>query len=111
MLPQTPSSATGTIGASTSFMMRSKPRRNGSRWPMRVICPSAKMQTTSPARMASLAVCSDLMHFARALFGGNRNDAKDFGERLDVRLFVNALEHHEPHLPVGGRQQQHRVHK
>jgi len=49
------------MGALTSFMMRSKPRRNGSRWPMRVICPSAKMQTTSPARMASLAVCNDLI--------------------------------------------------
>ena len=30
------------MGASTSFMMRSMPRRNGSIWPMRVIWPSAK---------------------------------------------------------------------
>ena len=58
-LPSTPSSATGMMGASTSFMMRSKPRRNGSICPMRVIWPSAKMQTTSPFRMASLAVCSE----------------------------------------------------
>ena len=38
------------------LMMRSMPRRNGSNWPVRVIWPSAKMQTISPSRMASLAV-------------------------------------------------------
>ena len=78
------------IGASTSFMMRSKPRRNGSKWPMRVIWPSAKMQTTSPARMASLAVLQRLDHFARALLGGDGNDAEDAREGLDPGQFVNA---------------------
>ena len=29
--------------------------------PIRVICPSAKMQTTWPSRIASLAVCNDLI--------------------------------------------------
>ena len=56
MLPQTPSRQTGMIGASRPFMIRSKPRRKGSICPMRVIWPSAKMQTTSPSRMASEAV-------------------------------------------------------
>src|SRR5580658_1810658 len=55
MLPQTPSRFTGTIGAFTPFMILSMPRRNGRSWPIRVIWPSAKMQTTSPLRMASLA--------------------------------------------------------
>ncbi len=59
MLPHTPSRFTGTMGASTPFMMRSMPRRNGSNWPMRVICPSAKMQTTSPERIALVASRSD----------------------------------------------------
>ena len=49
------------IGAFTSFITRSKPRRNGSNWPMRVICPSAKMQMTSPFLIASLAVRNDLI--------------------------------------------------
>ena len=40
-------------------------------------------------------------HFPRTLLGGNGNNAEDSGERLDVRQFVGALEHHEPHLPVG----------
>ena len=44
------------IGTSTPFMMRSMPRRNGSIWPMRVIWPSGKMQTTSPSFSASVAV-------------------------------------------------------
>ncbi len=46
------------IGASTSCMMRSNPRRKGSSRPSRVISPSAKMQTISPLRIASLAVRS-----------------------------------------------------
>ena len=52
-----------------------------------------------------------LDHFARALFGGNRNDAKDFGQGLEVGPFVDAFVHHDAHLPVGGSQQQHGVHK
>ena len=58
MLPQTPSRQIGMIGASTSFMIRSNPRRNGRSWPIRVIWPSAKMTTTSPLRIASLAMRS-----------------------------------------------------
>ena len=59
MLPHTPSRFMGTMGTATSFMMRSRPRRKGSIWPVRVICPSAKMQTISSLRSASLAVCND----------------------------------------------------
>ena len=65
------------IGASTSFMMRSKPRRNGSNWPMRVIWPSAKMQTTSPFADGVAGGLQRLDQFARALLGGNGNHAED----------------------------------
>ena len=37
MLPHTPSSATGTMGASTSCMIFSIPRRKGNNCPIRVI--------------------------------------------------------------------------
>ena len=56
MLPQTPCRWIGMIGASVPRTMYSKPRRKGSNMPVRVSWPSAKMQTTSPFRMASLAV-------------------------------------------------------
>ena len=59
MLPHTPSRLTGMMGTSTPFMMRSRPRRKGSIWPVRVIWPSAKMQTISSWRRASLAVRSE----------------------------------------------------
>ena len=36
------------IGTVRPFTMRSKPRRKGSKVPVRVICPSGKMQTISP---------------------------------------------------------------
>ena len=52
-----------------------------------------------------------LDHFARALFGGDGDDAEDARERFDVRQFVMPLVHHEPHLPVRGREQQQGVHK
>ena len=45
--------------ASTSFMIRSKPRRNGSSWPVRVIWPSAKMHAISPLLMVSVASRSE----------------------------------------------------
>ena len=70
---------------------------------MRVIWPSAKMQTISPARIASLALRSDVQHFARTQFGGNRNRADHFRERLDERMVVDALVHQEADGPVGGR--------
>ena len=59
MLPHTLSRCTGITGASTPFMIRDIPLRNGSIWPVRVICPSAKMHTRSPSRMDWLAVCRD----------------------------------------------------
>ena len=59
MLPHTPSRFTGMMGTSTPFMMRSRPRRKGNNWPVRVICPSAKMQTISSLCRASVAVCSE----------------------------------------------------
>ena len=111
MLPHTPSRFTGTIGASTPFMMRSMPRRNGSNWPMRVICPSAKMQTTSPFLIALRGFAQRMDHFARPLLGGNRNRADDFRERLDVRQIVDRLVDQETDRPVGGSDEQQRIHE
>ena len=91
MLPQTPSSATGMIGASTSFMMRSNPRRNGSRWPMRVIWPSAKMQTTSPFRSASLAV-------RRAWIISRGRNSEEMG--MARRMRANGLIHGRSYMPL-----------
>ena len=48
MLPQTWSRQTGMIGAGLRLTICSKPRWNGSMKPVRVMPPSAKMQTTSP---------------------------------------------------------------
>ena len=83
------------MGTSTSFMMRSRPRRKGSICPVRVICPSAKMQTISSLRSASLAVLERVQHLARMLFAGNRNGLHHFGERLDDGVVVDALVHEE----------------
>ena len=97
------------IGASRFFMMRSKPRWNGSNCPMRVIWPSAKMQTTSPLRMASLAVCSAWISSRGRCSDETGMARENFGERLDPAAFVNALEHQETDGPVGGGDEQQRV--
>jgi hypothetical protein len=49
------------IGAGLRLTICSKPRWNGSRKPVRVMAPSAKMQTTSPRARASLAARRALM--------------------------------------------------
>ena len=59
MLPHTWSRHTGTIGAGVRLRICSKPRWNGSMKPVRVMLPSAKMQTASPLARASPAVRSD----------------------------------------------------
>ena len=46
------------IGTCRPFTIRSKPRRNGSSVPVRVICPSGKMQTISPSSSACPALRS-----------------------------------------------------
>ena len=48
MLPHTPSRWTGTIGTSRPSTIFSSPPLNGSRLPVRLMAPSAKMQTISP---------------------------------------------------------------
>src|SRR6267143_2002390 len=53
--PHTPSRFTGMMGTSTPLIMRSIPRRKGSIWPIRVICPSGKIPTISPFFSASVA--------------------------------------------------------
>ncbi len=58
-LPQTRSRLTGMTGTSRPCTMRSNPRLNGSRLPVRLIAPSAKMQTTWPASSSALALSSD----------------------------------------------------
>ena len=68
---------------------------------MRVIWPSAKMQTTSPFWIASLAVCSDLSMSRGRSSGGNRNGPQSARQRFHPARFVNCLEHHEAHGPVG----------
>ena len=52
-----------------------------------------------------------LEHLARAQLGGNGNGAQDAGKGLYPGLLVNALVHDEAHVPVGGGQQQQRVHQ
>ena len=78
---------------------------------MRVIWPSAKMQTTSPFWMASLAVRSDW-----SISRGRSSEEMGMARRMRAkgftqRLLVDALEHDEAHMPVGGGQQQQRVHE
>ena len=49
ILPQRRSRCTGITGTlSSPYMIFSKPRLNGSRLPVRLIAPSAKIQTTCP---------------------------------------------------------------
>ena len=52
-----------------------------------------------------------LEHFARAQFGGNGNGAQDAGKGLYPGQLVDAFVDDEAHLPVGGGQEQQRVHE
>ncbi len=56
-LPHSRSRHTGITGTSSPSTMRSKPRLNGSRLPVRLMAPSAKMQTTWP-RSSSARACA-----------------------------------------------------
>ena len=58
-LPHTWSRYTGITGTSSPSAMRSKPLVNGSRFPVRLIAPSAKMHTTWPCRSSSRARPTD----------------------------------------------------
>ena len=59
MLPHTPSRYTGTMGHRTPDAIRSSPRLNLSRFPVRLIDPSAKMQTTWPRPISRPAISND----------------------------------------------------
>ena len=49
-------------------------------------------------------------HFARTLFGGDRDDAQDARAPVDPGLFINFLQHQETDRPVGGSDEQQRIH-
>ena len=53
--PQTWSRCTGMTGTSSLPAISSRPRRNGSGLPVRLMAPSAKMQTTWPASSSARA--------------------------------------------------------
>ena len=50
-----------------------------------------------------------LEQVAGPLFGRNGNHAQRAGKRFYVRQLVNALEHHEPHMPVRRGDEQQRI--
>ena len=56
MEPHLPSTQAGTTGQPARRAMTSKPPRRSISAPVRVTCPSGKMQTTSPRRRASTAL-------------------------------------------------------
>src|SRR6516225_2307723 len=86
MLPQTWSRQTGMMGAGLRLTICSKPRWNGSRKPVRVMPPSAKMHTTSPAANASLAVRSDwIMARGPAVDRNHARDAQDESHSRNAR--------------------------
>ena len=76
---------------------------------MRVICPSAKMQTTSPLLDGLAGFAQGMDHVARTKLRGNGDRAHHFGERLDVRMVVDVLEHEEADVAIGGSEKQEGV--
>ena len=111
MLPQTPSRFTGTIGASTPFIIRSMPRRKGQQ-----LADAGDLAFGENADDFAVAdgvagFAQGMDHVARAELRRNGNGANHFGEGLDVRLVVDVLEHEETDGAIGGGDEEERVHE